>query len=33
MCQPFIDQEIYKDPFICHIIYFNFILTFHVKMK
>jgi hypothetical protein len=33
MCQPFIDKEIYKDLFIFHIIYLNFILIFHVKIK
>jgi hypothetical protein len=33
MYQFFIDQEIYEGPFIFHVIYFNFILSFHVKVK
>ena len=32
-CQPFISQEICGDSFIFHVIYFNFILSFHVKNK
>jgi hypothetical protein len=33
MCQPFISQKIYEGSFIFHVIYFNFILSFHVKIK
>jgi len=32
-CQLYIDQEIYENSFIFHVIYFNFILSFLLKNK